>query len=115
MCIRDRVAHFAVPLAGAVLVAINVRLSPEEVHYICDHSGARLLVVDTELLPPLAPVLERLATVEQVIAVADPLGTPPAVAGDLDQRSYADFLSTGCLLYTSPSPRDRTRSRMPSS
>src|SRR5674536_221025 len=28
------VAHFAVPLAGAVLVAINVRLSPEEVHYI---------------------------------------------------------------------------------
>jgi len=89
------VAHFAVPLAGAVLVAINVRLSPEEVHYICDHSGARLLVVDTELLPPLAPVLERLATVEQVIAVADPLGTPPAVAGDLDHRSYADFLSTG--------------------
>lgn len=89
------VAHFAVPLAGAVLVAINVRLSPEEVHYICDHSGARLLVVDTELLPPLAPVLERLATVEQVIAVADPLGTAPAIAGDLAHRSYADFLSTG--------------------
>ena len=34
------VAHFAVPLAGAVLVAINTRLSAEEVRYICDHSGS---------------------------------------------------------------------------
>ena len=28
---------------------------------------------------------------------------------------HAAFLGIGCLLYTSPSPRDRTRSRMPSS
>ena len=28
---------------------------------------------------------------------------------------YGTVLATGCLLYTSPSPRDRTRSRMPSS
>ena len=32
---------------------------------------------------------------------------------DLPEVSYIMF--TGCLLYTSPSPRDRTRSRMPSS
>ena len=43
------VAHFAVPLAGAVLVAINTRLAPEEVRYICDHSGAKLIVADAEL------------------------------------------------------------------
>ena len=35
------VAHFAVPLAGAVLVAINTRLSTEEIRYILDHSGCR--------------------------------------------------------------------------
>ena len=51
------VANFGVPLAGAVLVPINTRLSAEEVRYICDHSGAKLLVVDTEYLPALAPVL----------------------------------------------------------
>jgi acyl-CoA synthetase (AMP-forming)/AMP-acid ligase II len=50
------VAHFAVPLAGAVLVAINTRLAPEEVLYICDHSGARLLVVDSELRSIIDPV-----------------------------------------------------------
>ena len=32
-----------------------------------------------------------------------------------DEISVDDAMSMGCLLYTSPSPRDRTRSRMPSS
>ena len=31
------------------------------------------------------------------------------------KEKYSDVLPKGCLLYTSPSPRDRTRSRMPSS
>src|SRR5438128_7892425 len=38
-------AHFAVPLAGAVLVAINTRLAPDEVRYILYHSVAPSLVV----------------------------------------------------------------------
>src|SRR6476646_11699910 len=51
------VANFGVPLAGAVLVAVNTRLSAEEVRHVCDHSAAKLLVVDTEYLPALAPIL----------------------------------------------------------
>ena len=39
--------------------------------------------------------------------------TAAAVLGDADKVRYVS--TTGCLLYTSPSPRDRTRSRMPSS
>ena len=35
------IAHFAVPLIQAVLVAINTRLSPVEIHNILDHSGAK--------------------------------------------------------------------------
>ena len=42
-------AHFGVPRAGAVLVAINTRLMPEEIAYILDHSGSRLLVVHESL------------------------------------------------------------------
>jgi fatty-acyl-CoA synthase len=72
------VAHFAVPLAGAVLVAVNTRLAPEEVRYICDHSGAELIVVDAELLATLAPVADGLATVREVVTVGDGAagGTP---------------------------------------
>src|SRR5437660_12722655 len=36
-------AHFGVPQAQGVLVAINTRLSPGEIAYIVEHSGARLL------------------------------------------------------------------------
>ena len=41
--------HHAVPAAGGVLVAINVRLSPDEIRYILEHCGARALFVDAEL------------------------------------------------------------------
>jgi fatty-acyl-CoA synthase len=66
------VAHFAVPLAGAVLVAINTRLATEEVRYILDHSGAKLLVVDAALYPTVASLPRRLKTVEEIVTIVDP-------------------------------------------
>src|SRR5919112_2980316 len=66
------VAHFAVPLAGGVLVAINTRLSAEEVRYICDHSGAVVLVVDPASAPTVAPLAGTLTTVRMVVTTADP-------------------------------------------
>jgi fatty-acyl-CoA synthase len=88
------IAHFAVPLAGAVLVAINTRLSAEEVRYICDHSGARLLIVDGGLHRTIAPVVDDLATVQEVVTVVDPtcdLAPDPAISGP----SYAELLARG--------------------
>ena len=89
------VANFGVPLAGAVLVAINTRLSAEEVHYICDHSGATVLVADTEYLPALAPVLDSLRTVREVIAVNDLLGPAAHQAAEPAHTSYDDFMKRG--------------------
>src|SRR5919205_1780779 len=74
------VANFGVPLAGAVLVPINTRLSAEEIRYICDHPGAVMLVADTEFLPALAGTLGRLGTGREVVAGSDPprpAGTGP--------------------------------------
>jgi fatty-acyl-CoA synthase len=86
------VAHFAVPLAGAVLVAINTRLSTDEVRYILDHSGAKVLVVDAALYPTVAPVAGELKTVEEIITVIDPAnpgnGTDSGV-------TYDDLLARG--------------------
>jgi acyl-CoA synthetase (AMP-forming)/AMP-acid ligase II len=42
-------AHFGVPAAGGVLVTVNTRLSTAEIEYILGHSGARYLLLDTEL------------------------------------------------------------------
>ena len=53
------VAHFAMPLLGAPLVSINTRLAPPEIAYILDHCGAKVLLVDPELAPPLDAVLRE--------------------------------------------------------
>lgn len=42
-------AHYGVPWAGAVLNALNTRLSAGELAYIVGHAGSRVLVVDTDL------------------------------------------------------------------
>jgi fatty-acyl-CoA synthase len=63
------IAHFAVPLAGGVLVALNTRLAAHEVKYILEHSEAALLFADTELL----------ATVEGVARLGGPAAEVPVV------------------------------------
>ena len=57
-------AHFAVPLAGGVLVAINTRLKADEIAYIVEHSGAGRVFFSPELEPLLAavpPAVQRIA------------------------------------------------------
>ena len=63
------IAHFAVPLIGAVLVAVNTRLSPEEITYILGHSGAKLLVGEAELLAPLTGVIGHLEGLAEVVSI----------------------------------------------
>ena len=60
-------AHFGVPLSGGVLVAINTRLSPREIAYIINHSGARFLLVDSELADSVRPVLGDLQQGPQLV------------------------------------------------
>ena len=88
------VAHFAVPLAGAVLVAINTRLSAEEVRYICDHSGSVVLVVDAAFAPTVAPVAGSLETVRTIVTLVDPHGPPPGteIPGSI---AYPDLVARG--------------------
>jgi fatty-acyl-CoA synthase len=85
-------AYFAVPAAGCVLNTLNLRLSPDDIAYIANHAGARILIVDDVLLPlyerfrasthfervivvPLtgAPVFPAWADYEQVLAMSTPL------------------------------------------
>ncbi|HEY7143143.1 MAG TPA: AMP-binding protein [Streptosporangiaceae bacterium] len=49
-------AHFGVPAAGGILVAVNHRLASAEVGYILAHSGARFLLLDTGLDALVAPL-----------------------------------------------------------
>jgi fatty-acyl-CoA synthase len=91
------VANFGVPLAGAVLVPINTRLSADEVRYICDHSGAKILIADTEYLSALAPELDSLRTVVEVVGITDPLGPAPPDAAAHAGISYDQLMERGSV------------------
>jgi len=82
-------AHFAVPMAGAILVAINTRLTAEEVTYILQDSEAKVLVVDSDLLHLVRRDAE--ADLRCIVVTA----APGAVAGG--RLDYEDFLARAQL------------------
>jgi fatty-acyl-CoA synthase len=43
-------AHFAIPMIGAVINTINIRLDAKTISYIISHSNSKLILVDTEFL-----------------------------------------------------------------
>jgi fatty-acyl-CoA synthase len=85
------IAHFAVPLAGGVLVAINTRLTAHEVSHILRHSGAKIVVADAALLPTAAVAADGADTVTRLVAVADTEAGDPADGPLL--MSYSEFLA----------------------
>jgi fatty-acyl-CoA synthase len=68
-------AHFGVPAAGGILVAVNHRLSSAEIGYILRHSGARFLLLDTGLEALAAPL--DLADVTVIRRAGPGPGTDP--------------------------------------
>ena len=82
-------SHFAVPLAGGVLVTINTRLAPAEVQYICEHSSARVIFVDPQLWAQVEPLRDGLPGATFVL-LPDDQGQAAAVPGVID---YTDLVA----------------------
>ncbi len=68
---------FAVPMLGAVLHTINVRLAPEQILYTIDHAEDDVLLINSEFLPILEQIKGRIDTVKTYLLLHDD-GTPPA-------------------------------------
>jgi len=62
-------AYFAIPSMGAVLHTINVRLFPDQLAYIVNHAGDRVILVDATLAPGLAKAAGHFQTVERYIVI----------------------------------------------
>ena len=61
-------AHFAVPLIGAVLVTLNIRLQAGELATILNHSGARILFGDPDLVAPLQAARPEIPQLERIVS-----------------------------------------------
>ncbi len=88
-------AHFGVPMAGAVLNALNTRLDPETVAFMLDHGEAKVVIVDPEFSGTLKKALALRQSTKPllVIDVQDALYTGPSERlGPID---YETFLAQG--------------------
>src|ERR1700748_622306 len=67
---------FAVPMMGAVLHTINVRLSPEQILYTINHAEDDVILVNSEFLPVLEQVWERVEPVKRLVLLDDAGAVP---------------------------------------
>jgi fatty-acyl-CoA synthase len=75
--------YFAVPLQGAVLHTLNIRLFHDQLTYIVNHAEDRFLCVDRSLLPVVRQFLPKLTCVERMIVLDD--------GGDVDPGDALDY------------------------
>ncbi|MDP6343918.1 MAG: AMP-binding protein, partial [Alphaproteobacteria bacterium] len=85
-------ATFGVPMLGAVLNALNYRLSAGEIAFILDHGEAKVLITDTEFSPTIEAALKQVKNPPIVIDIEDPAGPGGTSLGELN---YEAFLATG--------------------
>src|ERR1700724_3078119 len=81
--------HFAVPMAGAVLNALNIRLDAASIAFQLDHGGAKIILVD----PEFAGVISE--------ALAQMTGPKPFVI-DVDDKAFAGRKRIGEFEYEEP-------------
>ncbi len=83
---------FAVPGMGAVLLQMNLRLHPNEIAYVANHSGAKLIFVDESLLP-IAEAIAPNIKAEKYVVMTDSDSLPETKLPEV--YSYEDLVADG--------------------
>ncbi|RKJ94490.1 acyl-CoA synthetase [Alicycliphilus denitrificans] len=88
-------AHFGVPMAGAVLNALNTRLDPETIAFMLDHGEARAVIVDPEFAPVMAKALALRQSKAPLLLIDVEDAVYGAAAERLGTQTYEEFLAAG--------------------
>ena len=83
-------ATFGVPMTGAVLCALNIRLDAETIAFMLQHGEAKVLVTDREFSPVIKKALMQLSKRPLVIDIDDPLGLGGELLGECDYEAFID-------------------------
>jgi fatty-acyl-CoA synthase len=87
--------YYAVPLLGAVLHTLNMRLFPSQLEFVIRDGADRFIFVDASLVPVLQKLEGKLDTVERIVVLSDPDEVVPA-------HSLGELLDYEALLATEP-------------
>ncbi|XP_023528985.1 acetate/butyrate--CoA ligase AAE7, peroxisomal-like isoform X1 [Cucurbita pepo subsp. pepo] len=112
-------AHFGVPMAGAVLNCVNIRLNAQTISFLLGHSSSAVVMVDQEFFPLAEEALKILAQKGHghykpplLIVIGDESCDPEALKYALSKGAieYEKFLETGNPEYAWKSPEDEWQS-----
>jgi fatty-acyl-CoA synthase len=70
--------YFAVPMMGAVLHTVNIRLSPDQMVYTINHAEDDVILVNADFLPMLESVKDQFETEKKIILLSDAGVHPPS-------------------------------------
>ena len=91
---------FAVPMMGAVLHTVNIRLSPDQLVYTINHAQDDVILVHSDFFPLLESVKDRFETPKKIISISDqPVGIETSLAVD---GEYEDLLAHAADEYEFP-------------
>lgn len=96
-------AHFGVPMCGAVLNTLNIRLDAEAIAFILQHGEAKVLFTDREFSATTKAAVARLEKKPIIIDIDDPLAEGGELIG---QEDYEQFISKGDIEYDWSGPAD---------
>ena len=97
--------HYSVPMTGAILNTINIRLDTKTVSYILDHSEAKVLIVDRQLHPVIEKALTTVQKKPIIIDIQDDFADQ-SLLKKIGDKEYEEFLNTGDKNYIWKRPKD---------
>ncbi|MGF6856548.1 fatty acid--CoA ligase [Paraburkholderia sp. CI3] len=100
--------YFAVPMMGAVLQTVNVRLSQAEIAYTINHAGAEILFVHTDFLPVVEAIKDQLETVRTFVWI-DEEGNEVCTHSIPFSTEYEAMLAASSDRYEFPDFDENTR------
>jgi len=96
-------AHYAIPMAGAVILGLNIRLDVDAIAFQLQHAAARILFTDREFSATVQAALAQLDEKPLVIDVDDPAFTGGEFIGEME---YEDFIAQGDSEFSWQLPAD---------
>jgi acyl-CoA synthetase (AMP-forming)/AMP-acid ligase II len=100
---------FAIPMMGAVLQTVNIRLSPEQILYTLNHAGAQVLLCHHDFVPLLEALKPNLQTVRTVILLSDGEVAQQPLADLTVTAEYEDLLASSPEQFAFPDFDENTR------
>jgi fatty-acyl-CoA synthase len=100
-------AYFAIPMIGAILHTVNIRLPPEHIAYTMGHAGDEFVLLRDDFVPMAGKIASNVKTIKGVVTMSD-TGSAPSLPMP-NVKFYDDLLAEGDASYEFPELDEKTQ------